>query len=172
MNPDRVKEIKAKMTERRTNRSYVSYMDKSRNYYAAHGYPNPYGWAHHEDVPFTALKKPLAECRIALATTADRAPRAEGRQVRLYAEPLASAKHLHTEMSWDRTATHMQDSETYLPLAAIERYVDEGRLGSVSPRFYGVPTEYSHRRTMEEDAPKIAAWMLEDGVDVCVLASI
>ena len=160
------------MTERRMHRSYVSYMDKSRIYYAAQGYKEPYGWAHHADVPFCQLNKPLAEYRVGVATTADRGPRADGRQVRLYAEPLATAQHLHTEMSWDRDATHMDDPETYVPFAAIARHVDEGRIESASARFYGVPTEYSHRRTSEEDAPSLEAWMREDGIDVCILVSI
>ena len=92
--------------------------------------------------------------------------------MRLYAEPLATAQHLHTEMSWDRTATHMDGPETYVPLGAIARHVDDGRIGSASTRFYGVPTEYSHHRTSEEDAPKLAAWMREDGVGACLLVSL
>lgn len=40
------------MTERRrTGRSHVSYIDTSREYYAAHGYEQPYAWATNDDRP-------------------------------------------------------------------------------------------------------------------------
>ena len=61
------------------HRSFVSYIDRSREYYAAQGYDQPYAWAHYDDVPFTPLEKPLSACRVGLVTTAgrDRRRRAE-----------------------------------------------------------------------------------------------
>ena len=44
-----------------THRSFVSYIDRTREFYAAQGYGKPYRWAHHTAVPFTPLAKPLAE---------------------------------------------------------------------------------------------------------------
>jgi hypothetical protein len=49
-------------------------MDRSREYYAAQGYAQPYAWAHHQEVPFTPLRKPMSECRVGLVTTASAAP--------------------------------------------------------------------------------------------------
>jgi len=160
------------MTDKRSHCSFVSYIDRSRVYYAAQGYDEPYRWAHFDEVPFTQLPKPLDECRIGIATSADRGPRADGRHVRIYAEPHETAARLYTEMSWDRDATHMDDSETYAPIATLALHVQEGRVGSASTRFYGVPTEYSARRTLEEDAPRLEAWIREDGVDACLLVAI
>ena len=60
------------MNQRRPYRSFVSYIDRSREYYAAHGYAQPYAWATLHDVPFTPLQKPLSECRVGLVTTAGR----------------------------------------------------------------------------------------------------
>ena len=34
------------MNRRRPYRSFVSYIDRSREYYAAQGYSQPYTWAH------------------------------------------------------------------------------------------------------------------------------
>jgi hypothetical protein len=48
----------------------VRYIDRSRAYYLALGYDNPYRWAHSEDVPFAAVERPLAESRVALVSTA------------------------------------------------------------------------------------------------------
>ena len=58
------------MDQLRPYRSFVSYIDRSREYYAAQGYPKPYAWPHYDDVPFTPLQKPLSECRVGLVTTA------------------------------------------------------------------------------------------------------
>ena len=60
------------MNQLRTHRSFVSYMDRSRDYYAAQGYPKPYAWAHYDDVPFTPPKKPISESRIGLVTTEEK----------------------------------------------------------------------------------------------------
>ena len=47
----------------------VGYMQRTREYYAAHGYDKPYVWAHFDDVPFTPLAKPLAESKVTIVTT-------------------------------------------------------------------------------------------------------
>ena len=48
----------------------IAYMQRIRDYYAALGYGPPYEWAHYADVPFQPLAKPLAQCRVAIVTTA------------------------------------------------------------------------------------------------------
>ena len=45
-------------------RVFVSYIDKSRDFYAAQGYERPYRWARNDEAPFTPLAKPLSESRI------------------------------------------------------------------------------------------------------------
>ena len=52
------------------HRTFVSYIDRTREFYRAQGYERPYAWAHFEDVPFAELSRPLAECRLTLVTTA------------------------------------------------------------------------------------------------------
>lgn len=48
----------------------VPYLRRTREYYLALGYDEPYRWAHYRDVPFAPLGKPLAEASVALVTTA------------------------------------------------------------------------------------------------------
>src|SRR5947208_14094633 len=48
----------------------IPYMQRTRDYYVALGYGNPYRWAHFADVPFTPLGTPLDRARVALITTA------------------------------------------------------------------------------------------------------
>ncbi|MDP6606880.1 MAG: hypothetical protein QF664_11565 [Dehalococcoidia bacterium] len=50
------------------HRRFVSYIDKSREFYATPGYETPYRWAKFDAVPFTAPTKPLAELRVGLVT--------------------------------------------------------------------------------------------------------
>jgi len=160
------------MIQGTSHRRYVSYIDKSREYYRACGYERPYRWARYEDVPFSRLTKPLSQCRIGVVTTADQGPREAPRATKLYAAPNSEGVRLFTEKSWDHEATHTNDPETYLPLARLAEHVDAGHVGSLSPRFYGVPTDYSQRLTLEQDAPQIEAWMREDSVDIALLVPL
>ena len=48
----------------------IPYLPRIRDYYAALGYGAPYEWAHYAGVPFQPLRKPLAQSRVALITTA------------------------------------------------------------------------------------------------------
>ena len=158
------------MSKGTTQRTHVSYIDKSREYYLAKGYGNPYRWAHHLDVPFARLPRPLADCRIGVVTTA--ALDEQGGKVRVIYEastnPAPTALHTH-HLFWHKTATHTEDRETYLPLNLLNTLVEEGHLGSLSPRFYGAPTKYSQRQTREETAPAILGYCLEDQVDIALL---
>ena len=48
-------------------RAPVDYIERTRDQYAALGYP-PYQWVHNTTTPdFVALPKPLPECRVGLA---------------------------------------------------------------------------------------------------------
>ena len=152
-------------TEPISHRRYVSYIDKSREYYAASGYERPYRWPRYDHVPFARLDKPLSQCRIGVVTTAPRA-------TKLFTAPNSAGGGLFTEKSWDREATHTDDPETYLPLQRLAEHVAAGHLGSLSPRFYGVPTDYSQRLTIEQDAPQIERWMREDDVDIALLVPL
>ena len=167
------------MHERRPYRSFVSYIDKSREYYAAQGFVQPYTWAYHEDVAFSPLSKPLSECRVGLVTTAsnidlgaDIRSLIKGRKV--YAAPAdPPPDRLYTDhLFWDKDATHTNDVETFLPLGRLSEYAASHRIKSVSPRFYGVPTNYSQGQTRFKDAPQILEFAREDGVDAVLLTAL
>ena len=167
------------MNQRRPYRSFMSYIDRSREYYAAQGYSRPYAWAHHDDAPFTPLKKPLSECRVGLVTTAGKMDaEAESQGHRAVRELYAMAanpppKRLFTaDLFWDKNATHTDDVDSFLPLNPLAELAAGGRIKSASPRFYGVPTEYSQGKTSLRDAPKILEWCREDGVDALLLSAL
>jgi D-proline reductase (dithiol) PrdB len=167
------------MDDLRPYRSFVSYMDRSREYYAAQGYTTPYAWAHFDDAPFTPLQRPLSECRVGLVTTAGR-PGTAGT-----IENLLSKRGLYTDpsdpppkqrytgdLSWDKKATHTEDIDSYLPVNRLAEFAADGLIGAASPRFYGVPTDYSQRNTVERAAPQILQWCREDKLDAVLLAAL
>ena len=165
------------MNQRRPYRSFVSYIDRSREYYAAHGYAQPYAWATHHDVSFTQLRKPLSECRIGLVTTAGRlelegASQGQTREFYAMAANPAPTRLYTDHLAWDKKATHTDDPDSFLPLNRLAEYASEGRIGSVSPRFYGVPTGYSQGKTIRRDAPQLLEWCREDGVDAVLLSAL
>ena len=43
---------------------------------------------------------------------------------------------------------------------------------SLAERFYGVPTDYSHRRTSRRDAPQILEFAQEDELDAVILVPL
>ena len=76
------------------------------------------------------------------------------------------------DLSWDKEATHTHDLDSFFPVHRLQEAVEAGRIGSLSPRFYGVPTEYSQRRTNEVDAPQLLEYLREDRVDVALLVPL
>lgn len=167
------------MDHLRPNRSYVSYIDRSREYYAAQGYTKPYQWPHYDDVPFAPLAKPLAECRVGLVTTAGKMRPANPMEAmlyrrELYAEPTnpPPISRFTDDLFWDKKATHTNDLDSFLPINRLAEYAQKGRIKAISPRFYGVITDYSQRRTIEEHSPQILKWCLEDGLDAVILMAL
>ncbi|BAN01574.1 glycine/sarcosine/betaine reductase selenoprotein B family protein [Ilumatobacter coccineus] len=161
-----------------SHRSFVSYIDKSREYYAAHGYEQPYRWAAFDEVPFAPLTRPLAESNVAVVTTSflhhhDSHFGAPATDKQVYSYPVADVpdRMFTDDLSWDKGETHTNDTESFLPLRTLQRLADDGRIGRVNDRFFGVPTEYSQRKT-GLDAEQIGEWCADDGVDVALLVPL
>jgi len=162
----------------------IPYMQRTRDYYLALGYGNPYRWAHLADVPFAPLSKPLAELRLGLVTTAapfqpgmgDQGPGAEynsaAKFYQVYAETTEAIPDLRiSHVGYDRVHTTAADMNTYFPLERLREAAASGRIGSVSPRFYGVPTNRSQRVTLETDCPELLRYCQEDEVEAAVLVA-
>ena len=169
-----------------SRRSFVSYIDKSREYYAAQGYDQPYRWAVADEVPFTKPRRPSHAARVGVVTTHHFPPGSEPPGVQPivrstpmwdkqpYAAPIETAAeaNFNADLYWDRDETHTDDPDSYLPLTRLRELAADGAIGSLSPRFYGVPTRYSHRRTRERDAPQAEAWIRDDDVDLVLLVGL
>jgi hypothetical protein len=160
----------------------IPYMARTRDYYHAIGYETPYRWAHYVDAPFQPLRKPLARSRVAIVTTAAPFDPAKGDQgpgakynggAKFYSVYDGDTSKPHdlriSHIAYDRTHTSADDSGTWFPLPQLQRLAASGRIGDVAPRFFGAPTNRSHRVTIETDAPEILARCRADGVDAAVL---
>ena len=167
---------------------YVRYIDRTRDYYLSEGYAKPYAWAHFEKVPFTALEKPLSECRAALVSTSDvhaRNPDADagggkenpsehvmvGGSYCIDTATPVEQLFSHQE-HYDKYATHLDDVNSYFPVSRLLEKVEQGVLGSMAPRCHGVYTSYSQRKTSETDAPEVLLRLREDEVDIAVLTPV
>jgi hypothetical protein len=162
--------------------SAVPYMQRTRDYYTAIGYTTPYRWAHYVDAPFQPLKKPLAQSRVTIITTAAKYDPAKGDQgpgaayngsakfYQVYAGDTSKQHDLRiSHIGYDRKHTTATDSGTWFPLPQLLKAAAAGRVGEVAPRFFGAPTNRSHRVTIDVDAPEILARCQADKVDVAVI---
>ena len=154
----------------RSHRTYVSYIDRSRKYYAAKGYAQPYRWAYNDSAPFTPLAKPLSECRVGLVTTSSLdADRERELFFASTSPPPTSMATAH--LFWHQKATHTNDLGSFLPLKHLSSLATDGVIGSLAPQFAGAPTLYSQRRT-NKNAQLIADGFRDDGVDLAILAPL
>ena len=152
----------------------VPYMERTRRYYEAQGFEKAYVWAHFEEIPFTPLAKPVADSTLSLVTTMALHDRQESepRDVASGSTAQPPARLFGDDLAWDRTATHLEDRESYFPIDVLRDLASRGRLGALGDRFHCVPTEFSQRRTEEADAPEILRRCQEDGADIALLVPL
>lgn len=161
----------------------IDYMARTRAYYLALGYDNPYRWARHDDAPFRPLARPLRESVVAIVTTAapyqpdkgDQGPgapyNAAAKFHRVYSGSSAMDHDLRiSHVAIDRKHTSMEDSGTWFPLPVLRRLAAAGEV-RLAPRFHGFPTNRSQDHTIGVDAPDLLARLREDGADAVVLVA-
>jgi D-proline reductase (dithiol) PrdB len=159
----------------------IPYIQRTRDYYQLLGFA-PYRWAHFADVPFTPLTTPLHRARVALITTAapyqpglgDQGPgapyNAAAKFYQVYSISTESEPDLRiSHIGYDRLHTHAKDINSYFPLARLKETVAAGRIGTLTARVQGSPTNRSQRVTVEKDAPELLRRVREDGADAVVL---
>ncbi len=150
---------------------FVDYMERTRLFYRAQGFERDYVWAHFDETPFHPLGKALADCRVTVVTTGVTFPEIP-KPIRK-AESIPFSKlppHLDTsELAWDKESTHTDDRQSYFPFEVLTQLAEERSIGSLAPRYHFVPTQYSHRATIDEDAPAIVDACIEDEVDIALL---
>ncbi len=162
----------------------LPYMKRIHEYYAAIGYA-PYRWSHHVSAPFAPLSKPLSRTKVALVTTAapwkpelgDQGPGAAynsaAKFYTVYSGDSATDHDLRiSHIGYDRKHTSAKDSGTWFPLPALRKLVEAGRIGSLTDRFHGLPTNRSQRHSMEVDCPELLARCRADGAEAAILVAV
>src|SRR4051812_16290074 len=133
----------------------IRYMQRTRDWYLALGYSNPYRCAHFDDVPFQPLTKPLVDVTVALVTTAapyqpDKGPQGRGAPfnaaAKFYQVYSGESDRDHdlrnTHVAIDFKHTTCEDSGTWFPLPAMREAAKDGRF-RLARRFHGMPTNRS-----------------------------
>lgn len=161
----------------------IPYMARTRAWYLALGYDNPYVWAHHADAPFAPLAQSLAKSTLTLVTTAapfhpdkgDQGPgapyNAAAKFYRVYSGNTDKDHDLRiAHVGIDRKHTRMDDSGAWFPLPLLRHWANEGRF-RLAPRFHGFPTNRSQRQTITTDAPELLDRCRADGVEAALLVA-
>ena len=143
-----------------------------------------YPWRRLDPIPWSPLRKPLSEARIALCSTAgltapDQAPfdesiRGGDSSFRLIPDlaPVAALRSSHRSQSFDHSGIDA-DPNLGLPLEPLHELVARGRVGAAAPRhlsFMGSIT--TPGRLIRETAPRAAALLAEDQVDLALFVPV
>jgi D-proline reductase (dithiol) PrdB len=142
----------------------------------------------YDEIPWTAVTRPLAESRVALLSTAglsmkDDRPfdmemerqnplRGDPSWRRLQADATSAtieANHLHIDTGYIE-----RDLNVALPLDRLRTLVDEGVVGSLADTHYSIMGYQGNDTTAleSESAPAIAAAMKSEEVDLALLAPV
>lgn len=162
--------------------THLPYLERIRAYYQTLGYGAPYRFAQFDDVPFQSFDQPLSKARIGIVTTAapfqpgkgDQGPGAAYNGAAKFFEIYTGATDRDPDLcishiAIDRDHTTAKDQGSYFPLQAFQSLLGEGKIGSVSPRFYGLPTNRSQNTTINTDCVRLVELCIEDSVDIAVL---
>ena len=163
--------------------AHVRYIEKARAYFSELGYTKEYRWPHFSEVPFTALKKPLSDCRISIVTTSFVEEKSEenasidseiilmGDVYEIDSRIKASELFCRHE-GYDSYATNVDDVDSFFPVTRLHEAFAEGRVGSVAPFFYGAFSTYSKKRTEQIDGPAVLKGCREQKVDAAIVTGI
>ena len=165
---------------------HVRYIDKTRDYYRKAGYIRDYRWAHFDEGPFTPLRKPVAQCRVMLVSTAalvmlDEAgqptedPRCIGtNELEVFPVPssLPVTRLRSCSVDHDRVQTDMTDVDAFFPLTRLQELVAADEIGSLADEALRLLPNYSHRKVLQVDAPEVLRRARAQQVDAVVLSPV
>lgn len=143
-----------------------------------------YSWHRIDPIPFAKLAKPLAECRLALVSSAgfiapgqpafDASVKGGDTSFREIPDDVRTAELVesHRSETFDHSGIR-RDPNLAFPIDRIREMAGEGRIGSVNRRhlsFMGSIT--APLRLIRESAPRMATVLAEDGVDAALLVPV
>ena len=143
---------------------------------SVHAWHEHFLWSPNKNAAWTALRKPLSECRVALVTTGgvhlktqqafDVASDWGDWSFREIPSAVNPGELLISDVHYDHSGPDM-DINCLLPLSHLIRFADEGFIGSVAETHYGfMGFVMDPKGLVAESAPEVAHRLLADNVDV------
>ncbi len=152
--------------------------------FATRTFLRAYRWRRIDPVPWAPLEKPLAECRLALVSSAgfvlrDQEPfdgSVRGGDVSFRRIPsdadVSDLVDTHRSDTFDHKGMK-RDPNVAFPLDRVRELVESGRIGSLARShlsFMGSIT--APGRLVRDTAPEAARWLVDDSVDVALLVPV
>ena len=162
-----------------SRRPPVDHIRRTRDQYAALGYP-PYSWVTNAESPsFAPLPKPLSECRLGVVSSGGIYQQGQVAfhykddiSLRVISKSAAADSLRATHFAYDLTDAR-KDPNVVLPLAALSALLARGELGELAENAYtfmgGI---YSARKVREQIAPELLSRFRRDEVDVVMLVPV
>jgi D-proline reductase (dithiol) PrdB len=155
----------------------VRYVDLLNEKYHRQGFP-PYRWTIHDDAPFTALNKPLSECRVSMLTSGgvslcsmpswDAFARNDFRLDEIEADRTSDDFQVHD--SYYETESARRDVNCVFPIERLRELADSGTIQSVGKHYSGFMGRiYKRTHVMEVAAPELARALIVDQIDLFLL---
>ncbi len=143
-----------------------------------------YPWRRLDPVPWTPLRQPLSQCRLALVSSAgfvlpnqppfdDSIKGGDPSFREIPADADATTLHdTHRSESFDHAGLR-QDPNLAFPLDRVRELAAAGRIGSVNRRHLScMGSLTAPGRFVRDSVPQAASWLTEDGVDVALLVPV
>ena len=130
-----------------------------------------------DSAPFTPLPRPLAECRLAVVTTAglhlrgDTPFRGADPSYRMIPSTSRADEIVqsHASIGFDRVPV-IRDLNVTLPLDRLRELVARRQIGGLGPTCYSfMGAQRDWTRIEQETAPEVAKRLADEGVDAVVL---
>ncbi len=154
--------------------SPIAYIPRTKELYSNHP---PYRWVVNEDVPWTPLKSPVADCKVALLSTGgvhtvDQEPfhYADDTSYREIPKDVDFADLRVSHFGY-LTADAAIDPNCVFPLERLRELQADGTIGELAdPAYSMMGGIYSVRRVREKVIPVMVDLLLQQKVDVLLLA--
>ncbi len=143
-----------------------------------------YRWRTIDPVPYAKLEKPLADCRLALLSSAgfvapgqerfDESIKGGDPSFREIASDIAVSTLIdtHRSESFDHTGL-AKDPNVAFPIDRVRELDERGKIGSVNQRHFSfMGSLTATRRLTHQSAPAIADSLVADGVDIALLVPV
>ena len=157
----------------------IDYIARTKAQYAALNYP-AYRWVENTNaVPWSPLKKPLNQCKVALICSGGIYKKGQiafhyedDISFRIIESDTAQSDLRITPFAYDMTAAR-NDPNVVFPTQGLKALADEDAIGELATNAYtfmgGI---YSSRKVSSQLSPELANRVIKDEVDVVVLVPV